>query len=316
MTSIRGLLVGHMVRKNMNPNTPHKKHSAARHRWQNAIFNRDRLPESFTWTSEATPGGTAFQRVLHKESGRTGRLLLYFHGGAYVAGLSPSYRNLAPGFFDAAGKCETIYLDYHCAPDYQYPAQLNEALDLWDDLTGRQGYLPEQIILGGDSAGANLTLALLLKLRDLRKPMPRAAFCISAWTDMTCSTQSFHDNFGKDVMFGDKGKVLTEERRQQLLHGKTFCFLGDADRRDPYVSPIFGDYHDFPPMFFSVGTHEMLYDETMQVVEKLKACQVPVTCEIQPGMFHIYVVFARLVPEGKISYRRLLSFIRDNFQAQ
>ena len=74
-----------------------------------------------------------------------------------------------------------------------------------------------------------------------------------------------------------------------------------------------GDYHGFPPMFFSVGTHEMLYDETLQVVEKLKACQVPVTCEIQPGMFHIYVVFARLVPEGKISYHRLLDFIRANF---
>ena len=66
-------------------------------------------------------------------------------------------------------------------------------------------------------------------------------------------------------------------------------------------------------MYFSVGTHEMLYDETLQVVEKLKACQVPVTCEIQPGMFHIYVVFARLVPEGKISYHRLLDFIRESF---
>ena len=146
--------------------------------------------------------------------------------------------------------------------------------------------------------------------------MPRAAFCISAWTDMTGSTRSFHDNFGKDVMFGDKGKILSEERRQKMLHGKNFCFIGDADRKSPYVSPIFGDYHNFPPMFFSVGTHEMLYDETIQVVEKLKACQVPVTCEIQPGMFHIYVVFARLVPEGKISYRRLLNFIRDNFKSQ
>ena len=316
MTSLRGLLVGYMVRKNMNPNTPHKKHSAARHRWQNAIFNKDRLPADFTWTAESTPGGTAFQRVSNMESGRTGQLLLYFHGGAYISGLVPSYRNLAPGFFDATGGCETIYLDYHCAPDYQYPTQLNEALDLWNDLTGRQGYLPDQIILGGDSAGANLALALLLKLRDLGMPMPRAAFCISAWTDMTGSTRGFHDNFGKDVMFGDKGKILSEERRQKMLHVKSFCFIGDADRKSPYVSPIFGDYHNFPPMFFSVGTHEMLYDETIQVVEKLKACQVPVTCEIQPGMFHIYVVFARLVPEGKISYRRLLNFIRDNFKSQ
>ena len=91
MTSLRGLLVGYMVRKNMNPNTPHKKHSAARHRWQNAIFNKDRLPADFTWTAESTPGGTAFQRVSNMESGRTGQLLLYFHGGAYISGLVPSY---------------------------------------------------------------------------------------------------------------------------------------------------------------------------------------------------------------------------------
>lgn len=311
MTSIRGLLVGHMIRKHMNPNTPHKKHSPTRHRWQDAIFHKDRLPADFTWTVESTPDGTAFQRVFHKESRHTGRLLLYFHGGAYISGLVPPYRNLAPGFFEAADGCEIIYLDYHCAPDYQYPTQLNEALDLWNDLTGRQGYLPEQIVLGGDSAGANLTLALLLKLRDFEKPLPKAAFCISAWTDMTGSTQSFHDNFGKDVMFGEK--ALTEERRQKMLYGKSFCFVGDADRKSPYVSPIFGNYHGFPPMFFSVGTHEMLYDETIQIVEKLKACQIPVTCEIQPGMFHIYVVFARLVPEGKISYRRLLNFIREAF---
>ena len=132
----------------------------------------------------------------------------------------PSYRNFSTGFFQAANGCETIYLDYRCAPDYQYPTQLNEALDLWDNLTKRQGYAPDQIILGGDSAGANLALALLLKLWDLNKTMPRAAFCISAWTDMTCNTKSFRDNYGRDVMFGNKRKTLTEERLQALMQGK------------------------------------------------------------------------------------------------
>ena len=98
-----------------------------------------------------------------------------------------------------------------------------------------------------------------------------------------------------------------------MLLDKTFCFIGDASRTDPYVSPIFGDYHGFPPMFFAVGSHEMLLDETLEIVKKLEACQVPVTCEIQPGMFHIYVIFARLVPEGRLSYRRLLNFIQNCF---
>ncbi len=156
--------------KNMNHNAPHKKHSAARHRWQDAIFNKDRLPEAYTWSAETTPGGTAFQRVIRTDTGRTGRVLLYFHGGGLTgtAWCHPT-AIFSTGFFQAANGCETIYLDYRCAPDYQYPTQLNEALDLWDNLTKRQGYAPDQIILGGDSAGANLALALLLKLRDLNK---------------------------------------------------------------------------------------------------------------------------------------------------
>ena len=313
MTSIQGLLVGYLLRKNLNTNISNKKHSRSRHCWQKRFFNADRLPDTFLCNSETTPGGTAFQRVFCKETTPSDRLILYFHGGSYIAGLSPVYRNFAPSLSAAAGGCEVIYLDYRRAPQHLYPEQLTEAMDLWSDLIERQNYDPKQIIIGGDSAGANLCLALLLKLRDLQKPMPRAAFCLSAWTDMTCSTQSFWDNFGKDVMFGDKGKILTEERRQELLLGKTFCFIGDASRTDPYVSPIFGDYHGFPPMFFAVGSHEMLLDETLEIVKKLEACQVPVTCEIQPGMFHIYVIFARLVPEGRISYRRLLSFIQNCF---
>ena len=333
MTSIRGRIFSNILRKSMNMNASHTSDSAAKLKRQSEIFNKDRLPDWLSCTKETTPAGTRYERIAAASentpaaasptgssanssadpTSKKGRLLLYFHGGAYISGLLASYRNLAPGFYEAASGCEVIYLDYHLAPKHCYPTQLNEALDLWEDLTTRQGYDPKQIIVGGDSAGGNLTLALLLKLRDLGKTMPRAAFCISAWADMTGSGQSFYYNYGKDVMFGDKGRTLTEERKERLLHGKMYCYIGEADRTDPYISPVFGDYHGFPPMFFTAGTHEMLLDDTLRIAEKLKACGVPVTCELQPGMFHIYVVFARFVPEGKISYQRLLTFIRDNF---
>ena len=82
MTSIRGLLISHMIWKNMNHNAPHKKHSAARHRWQDAIFNKDRLPEAYTWSAETTPGGTAFQRFAceqrFKYYGNNSRIIAHF----------------------------------------------------------------------------------------------------------------------------------------------------------------------------------------------------------------------------------------------
>lgn len=314
MTSIRGRIFSNIMRKNMNMNASHTKDSAEKLKRQSALFSKDRLPKDVSCVRETTPNQTRYERIKKTNQKQTGRVLLYFHGGAYISGLLPAYRNLAPGFFDAADGCEVIYLNYHCAPKYLFPTQLNEALDLWEDLTTRQGYDPKQIIVGGDSAGGNLTLALLLKLRDLGKTMPRAAFCISAWADMTGSGQSFYENYDKDVMFGDQGQTLTEERKEKLLHGQMYCYIGDADRTNPYISPVFGDYHGFPPMFFTAGTHEMLLDDTLRIVEKLKACKVPVICELQPSMFHIYVVFARFVPEGKVSYHRLLHFIHDQFQ--
>lgn len=86
MTSIRGLLISHMIWKNMNHNAPTKKAFCRKTPLANAIFNKDRLPEAYTWSAETTPGGTAFQRVIRTDTGRTGRVLLYFHGGAYRDG--------------------------------------------------------------------------------------------------------------------------------------------------------------------------------------------------------------------------------------
>lgn len=95
MTSIQGLLVGYLLRKNLNTNISNKKHSRARHCWQKRFFNADRLPDTFLCNSETTPGGTAFQRVFCKETTPSDRLILYFHGGSYIAGLSPVYQHFA-----------------------------------------------------------------------------------------------------------------------------------------------------------------------------------------------------------------------------
>ena len=149
----------------MNHNAPHKE-PAARHRWQNAFFNKRPLARSLTPGLQSTTPRRHCLSTCHPYRHRTygtSRTPI-FHGGALPDGLVPSYRNFSTGFSSSQWLRDHLP-DYRCAPDYQYPTQLNEALDLWDDLTKRQGYAPDQIILGGDSAGANLALALLLKLR-------------------------------------------------------------------------------------------------------------------------------------------------------
>lgn len=77
------------------------------------------------------------------------RVIYYLHGGAYISGILSFYRNFVVDFYEASGGCEMILLDYHLAPEYAYPTQLNGALDLWDDLVGRQSYNPANIMVAG-----------------------------------------------------------------------------------------------------------------------------------------------------------------------
>ena len=315
MASLRGNLFRMVLRRTTNLNPVRTPDAVAKLRGMAKGGSPDRVPKGFVLSRETTPDGVPYERISKKDAPKTGRVVYYLHGGAYICGLLPLYRDLAPGLYQATGGCEVIFLDYRCAPEYKYPCQLEDAWNLWEDLTGRQGYREKNMLIAGDSAGANLALALMLKLRDQGKPMPRCAFCISAWADMTGSGDSYIYNYGNDIMFGEKGKEPSIESKQRLLESEIFCFVGDADRTDPYVSPVYGDYSGFPPMFFTAGGHEMLLSDTLTIMEKLKQNGVPVDCDIQDKMFHIHTMYGRHMPEGAKSYRRIMQFIEARFQA-
>lgn len=313
MASLKGNFFRFLLRKTNNLNPLHTPDAVSKIRKLAASSLNDQTPKGFVMTKYKTPSGTAYERVVKEGAPRNGNVVLYLHGGAYISGLLSFYRNLARDLCDAAGGAEMIFLDYHLSPEYKYPTQLNEAFDLWQDLLS-QGYQAGNIIIGGDSAGGNLTLALILKLRDEGYDMPRGAFLISPWADTTGSEETFYTNYGNDVMFGEKGKELTPEKRKAILESKLFGFIGDADRKDPYVSPVYGDYHGFPPMFFTTGGHEMLLSDTLTIIENAKSHDIRVECDIQPEMFHIYAIYGNFMPESKISYGKMVDFIRGLYK--
>lgn len=273
-----------------------------------------RLSSRLVCESAVTNNGTRYKRVSLKGSEVNGKAIYYIHGGAFVAGLNPFYLELSSELIEANGGGEVIFLDYGTVPEHKYPAQLDEALDLWNEITRKLGYLPENVTVGGDSAGGNLTLALLLKLRDNGFAMPKCAFCISPWADMTASGDSYFFNYRKDVLFGDRKKDATEKLRQKLVLSDLFGYASDLSgelRRDPYVSPVFADYHGFPPMFFTVGGDEMLLCDTLRIAKKLKKANRSVTVDVGKGMFHIYALFFNYLPEARRSFDKLKSFIKN-----
>lgn len=280
-----------------------------------AKYSHTKSKKGYELECLTTPAGTKYQRMRKVGATPSGKVIYYIHGGCYISGLTYNYRDFCAPFCDVIDGAEVVLLDYSLAPEYKYPTQLNEALDLWNELTVKQNVKHQNIIVGGDSSGGNLTLALLLSLRNNGKNMPNGSFFLSPWTDMTLSGGSYAKNYQNDVEIGDRHGVFDDKTKQVLFNSYLYDFIGSADRTDPTVSPAFADYHDLPPMLFFAGEHEMLLDDTIAVYEKAKAAGVQVTLETQPEMFHSYVLYTNYMPESKKSYATLKQFIRTHLKS-
>jgi len=250
--------------------------------------------------------------IVKKETNQdTKKIIYYLHGGTYVMRMLRSYEEFCQPFCDLRDDLEVVLIDYSLAPEYKYPTQLNEAFDVWKELVQR--VKPEDIIIGGDSAGGNLAMALIHKLKKEEHVAPGAAFFLSPWTDLTCSGKSFTENYKTDVLTGDSKSSLTPEMLEEMKKSYLFCFLEEGvDRTDPYVSPLFGDFTTFPKSLFIAGSKEMLLDDTTRVVEQLKENGQEVQVLIKEGMFHAYPVFAGFAPEGQEAMELIKKFITES----
>ncbi|MBQ7521349.1 MAG: alpha/beta hydrolase [Clostridia bacterium] len=272
-------------------------------------YSHTKSRKGYTLECLKTAKGTRYQRLKKEGTTFSNKVVMYIHGGCYISGLTYNYRDFCTPFCDLSEGIEIILLDYSLMPEYKYPVQLNEAIDLWNELTKVQQIKPENIIVGGDSSGGNLTLALMLYLRDSGCSMPNSIFLLSAWTDMTASGKSYAVNYQKDVEIGDKNGLFDEHTRQTLLNSYLYDYIGDTDRTNPYISPAFADYSGFPPMLLFAGEDEMLLDDTLTVYKKAKQAGVDIKLETQPKMFHSYVLYTDYMPESKHSYHTLNNFI-------
>lgn len=240
--------------------------------------------------------------LLELCAGRNDCAILQLHGGAYMIGFMDMYRRLALRYSRLADGAPVLSIDYRIAPDYCYPAALEDALKAWNWLI-RRGVPEHRIIVAGDSAGGNLALALTLKLRDTGRPVPGALILMSPWADMAGVGESRTFNYGRDPMFG-------KNAGSKGLPGNPYA--GDTDLRDPYLSPIFAEYHGFPPMLIQVGTWEMLLSDARTVAGKARAAGVPVDLSESPGMFHVFQGFRDLLPESRQAWREVGDYLKKH----
>jgi acetyl esterase/lipase len=249
-----------------------------------------------TETIEKPLGGVRAVRISRPDM-RPGRKILFLHGGAYYAGSPTLYRHISWRFAGAA-RAEFIAIEYRLAPEHPFPAALDDARAAWCALLG-EGANPSHCAIMGDSAGGGLALALALRLRDSKQPLPGALVAISPWTDLAITGRSAQPPAADPMLYSEH---LAEYAAQ---------YLGGADPRDPYASPLHGDPRGLPPTLLQVGGDEILRDDSVRMAQKMREAGCNVTLEIWPRMPHVWHAFAPMMPEANRGIARVGAYIQQ-----
>jgi len=234
----------------------------------------------------------------HQPREREGKtVLLYLHGGAYIGGSPRTHRGLLAHLARDAG-CRVVAIDYRLAPEHPYPAALEDALSAYKALIA-EGVQPAAIVIGGDSAGGNLTLVTALAIRDAGLPLPSKLVLLSPWTDMS-SSGSTH---------------ASREKRERILDNRAIAgaaktFSNGLDLRDPRLSPLFAELRGLPPMLIQVGDDEVLLDDSIRLADASSKAGVRVTLQVWPGMWHVWQVLAGWMPEANRAISQIAQFIK------
>jgi monoterpene epsilon-lactone hydrolase len=229
----------------------------------------------------------------------TGRkaVVLYVHGGAFVAGSCLSSRCMSVNLAKATD-LPVLSLNYRLAPEYPFPAALEDVTAAYHWLLA-SGVQPQELIMVGDSAGGNLVLAALLLLRDAGDPLPAAAILLSPWIDLATTGRSF-------LSLADVDPYLTPPFMQIAARR----YLGKVSPTLPLASPLYGDLRALPPMFIQVGSDEILIDDSIRLAQRINEVGGVVHLEVWQRMWHVWHYFVGAIPQGGCSFAQINAFIR------
>lgn len=202
-------------------------------------------------------------------------VILYCHGGGYSTGSTVYARTLTTKLAESTSM-DVFCFNYRLAPEHPYPAAAQDAMKAWNYLM-YLGYGARDVIVAGDSAGGNLALSLVLKLKQEKRILPRGLVLLSPWTDLTASGKSYQSREKVDP-------VLDREYLARMVAN----YAEGQELKDPFISPLFGDFTGFPPTYIQVGDNEMLLSDSTLLHKKLIKANVSVKIDVYKGMWHVF----------------------------
>lgn len=202
-------------------------------------------------------------------------VILYCHGGGYMTGSCLYARTLTSKLAENTS-LEVLSFDYRLAPEHPYPQAMEDAMKAWNYLM-LQGYGARDVIIAGDSAGGNMALSLVLQLKAQERKLPKALVLLSPWTDLTSSGKSHLSRAEVDP-------VLNADYIKRAVD----FYAGEQNLTNPFISPLYGDYKDFPPTYIQVGDNEILLSDSVALHKKMIKDNVNARIDVYKGMWHVF----------------------------
>lgn len=222
------------------------------------------------------------------------RVFLYLHGGAYILGSCNTHRAIAAKLSRSTSS-RVLVPEYRLAPENPFPAAIEDAVRCYRWLIS-SGFKPEQIVIGGDSAGGGLTLSTLLSLKNAGDALPALTVLLSPWTDMEGTGESMETRAAVDPWLTPEASRATP-----------VLYIRDLDLRHPLVSPIYADLVGLPPMLVHVGNDEILLSDSARLVDRARAANVEISFKVWDDMWHVFQTFE--IPEAQQSIYEIGEFV-------
>lgn len=255
---------------------------------------RLRLPADIS-RETVSADGVPCERLVPADAARD-RVLLYLHGGGFVYGLTPPHMTMVAQLVRLM-KIPAVVVDYRVAPTHPFPAALDDCVTAYRWLL-KQGWRAANIVLAGDSAGGNLAITTMMRLRDSGDALPAAAACLSPAADLSEKT-SVGPAYNDPLL---PARAIAMYRRS---------YVAGNDARNPFISPVFGDWRGLPPLLVHVGEDEILRDDAQRIADLGRVAGLDVRLEVYPRMWHVWQLNLEL-PEAAHSLADIAQFLRSH----
>jgi acetyl esterase len=284
----------------LTPDEARAQYAAGRRYWNADAPELDEIID----TPMEGPGGSIPARVYLHGDERPLPVLIYLHGGGWVVGNLDTHDKIMRLLALRSGAA-VVGVDYGLAPQTKFPAAIDECLAAVAhvrDHAADWGIDPERIAIGGDSAGANLAVAVALSLRDAQPELLRMLLLVYGVFGLQDSPSQ--------RLFGERGDGLSNKDMDYYYD----CYLrGPEDAQDDRFNVLGADLRGLPPAFIAAAGMDPLLDDSVVMHELLGEAGVESKLAIYDGVLHGFLHYSRMLDRSKEAIDDAAEAIRDAF---